>query len=336
MPMLYCKFCQRGCDALCFDSHRSRYYCHDSRCPGSEPRGSDRDRGRSSSSSTLRPEPPSRPPSRSSSSTLRPELSRSSSKRHGGHSSRSSSVRRTPERECRESISRSATPVNGGSGSGMCHSRDARTGERFSYPRNPHEDRDHMRICAKYPPPKRGCRYGYDGDGNVVSFAVSREADDYCDPADIDYRREQRPERPPSRSGSYRSGGGGGSGGGEAGIPRRSYSTRGRDYEDRGSGGLGRSYSTRDARPHDIDPGREGLGRRPSMSRRYPSSRDEYAYAAGGGGHSYDSSRPRYPPGYMNQHYGGGSWTGGTGPPAPPWARRPGRELRRRSRSVRL
>ncbi|KAK7946078.1 uncharacterized protein PG986_010399 [Apiospora aurea] len=75
MPMLYCKFCQRGCDAMCFDSHRSRYYCHDSRCPGSEPRGSDRGR---------------------SSSTLRPELSRSSSKRHGGGPSRSSSVRRTP------------------------------------------------------------------------------------------------------------------------------------------------------------------------------------------------------------------------------------------------
>ncbi|KAK7946079.1 uncharacterized protein PG986_010400 [Apiospora aurea] len=170
----------------------------------------------------------------------------------------------------------------------MCHSRDARTGERFSYPRNPHEDRDHMRICAKYPSPKRGCRYGYDGDGNVVSFSVSREADDYCDPAGIDYRREQRPERPPSRSGSYRAGGWG-----DAGIPRRSYR-------------------------------REGLGRRPSMSsRRYPSSRDEYAYAAGGGGHSYDSSRPRYPPGYMNQHYGGGSWTGGYGPTGAPMGSSP-------------
>ncbi|KAK8023569.1 hypothetical protein PG993_011635 [Apiospora rasikravindrae] len=301
MGMLYCKFCNRGCDANCFDSHRTRYYCHDSRCPGSEPRGSDRGRR---SSSTLRPEPPSR-----SSSTLRPELSRSSSKRYSSSRS-SSSVRRTPER--RESISRTSTPV-----SGMCYSRDARTGERFSYPCNPNEDRDHMRICAKYPPPKRGFRYGYDNDGVVVSFSVSREADDYCDRADMDYRRE-RPERPPSRSASYRGGGDPGierphsrsasyRGGGDAGTPKRSYSTRGRDFDDRG-GGLGRSYSTRDTRPRDMDQGGGGgLGRRPSMSRRHQSARDEYAYA-GSGGRSYESSRPRYPPGYMNQNYG--SWSG--------------------------
>lgn len=246
MAKLYCKCCNRGCEEYCFDSHRSRYYCHDSRCPGSAPHSDRRGGGSSRSSSS------------------RPELSRSSSKRH------STSTSRRERRESFSSRPAAAPPV-----SGMCYSRDSHTGELFGYPRDPNEDCDHLRICRKFPPPQRGFRYGYDSAGNVINFAVSRNADDYCDPADIEYRR-----RTPSRSAST-------SHRGDGGFPKRSYSTRDntrpREYDD-GTGG--------------------GLGRRPSTGRRYHSSRDEYY---GGGGGSYDSMRAWYPPESFSRSYGGGS-----------------------------
>lgn len=272
MAKLYrvCKHCNYSCEESCFDSHRSRYRCHDSRCPGFAPRDRGSGGGGGSRSSSLRPEPP--------------ELHRSGSKRHSGSSS--SSRREPSSRGTTPGSSRGTTPTHSRSttptppASGMCYVHDAQTGERYGHPRDPHEDRDHLRLRAKYAPLRRGFRYSYNKAGEVVSFAVSRDAFDYVDPERAEHRRHA-----PSRSGSvsYRSGGG------DGGLPKRSYSTR----ED-----------TR--RPRDYDEGgregREGLGRRPSTGRRYQPSREEYY---GGGGRSYDSMRSRYQSDTYNRSYGG-------------------------------
>ncbi|KAK7973439.1 hypothetical protein PG988_007573 [Apiospora saccharicola] len=159
--------------------------------------------------------------------------------------------------------------------SGTAYSRDSRTGVLFGYPRDPNEDRDHVRMCAQFGPPRRGFRYGYDSTGTTISFEVSRNALDFGgDPAqaaDVEYRHLRAPSRSGSRS--YRDGGDGGglpkSYRGDGELPRRSYSTNTRE--------------TRPPRDYFEERPASGLGRRPSTGRRYNSSSRDGYYGGGGG-----------------------------------------------------
>ncbi|KAK7973568.1 HAD-superfamily subfamily IIA hydrolase [Apiospora arundinis] len=266
LSILYCKHCSRGCDQYCFDGHRSRYYCHDRRCPGFDP---PRD------------------------SSLRPEvLSRSSSKRYT--SGRSSSSRPSRPGDGVRYVERREPPRSATPSDRLCTFKIEQTGEILTYPRDPNRDRDHLNLLMRHPAPKRGYRYAYDRAGNTVTLPVGPEADDYYDPADAERSsRSRRPSR--SASTSYRDGGD---------QERRSYSSaREIRREPGGNSGLGRSYSTRETR-RDYDEGGglgAGLGRRLSVGRgRNYSSRDDYA---GGGGGSYDSMRSRHPPESFSRSY---------------------------------
>ncbi|KAK8103214.1 hypothetical protein PG984_016360 [Apiospora sp. TS-2023a] len=172
---------------------------------------------------------------------------------------------------------------------------DADTGERHGLqPRLTHG------RAVRFGPPRRGFRYGYDSTGTAISFEVSRNANDFCDPADVEYRHRRAPSRSGSRS--YRDGGDGGglpkSYRSDSELPRRSYSTNTRE--------------PRPPRDYFEERPASGLGRRPSTGRRYnSSSRDEYY---GGGGGSYDSMRSRYPPSdTYSRSYGGTPSGGGSG-----------------------
>ena len=278
--IISCRYCHRGCEISCFDSHRSKYYCHDTRCRGHEPQSS------------------------GSAGGTRPSLLRSSSKRHSENRSSSRSRTDTVHHERRSETRLTAGPPS----DGLIYGKDKHTGERFSYPRNPNHDRDHVYLCARHPAPKPGFRYGYDRDGSVLTFKVRPPADDYCDAADA---------RRPSRSASHREGGDS--------LAKRRYSThepRRRDADEReassGSystreprreddrGGLSRSYSTRETYREEGGVSR----RRPSVGQRYHTSRAEQA---GGFGGSYDSARSRYPPDSFSRSQGERRERGGGG-----------------------